>query len=122
MIKILEYNKDNEKSIIEKFQSRTNQFYQQFSNPVPANEKIFGKSLSSVESVRKILEDVEKNGDVSVVKYSKIFDGVDPTPFKVENNLIRNAHQKLSTEIIDALNIAINNVTAYQKRMIGFFL
>jgi histidinol dehydrogenase len=118
MIKILEYNKDNEKSIIEKFQSRTNQFYQQFSNPVPANEKIFGKSLSSVESVRKILEDVEKNGDVSVVKYSKIFDGVDPTPFKVENNLIRNAHQKLSTEIIDALNIAINNVTAYQKRMI----
>jgi len=118
MIKVLEYNIENEKVINQKFKSRNDQFYQQFSKPVPANEKIFGQALSSVESVRKILEDVENNGDEAVVKYSKIFDGIDPTPFKIEKKLIENASRKIGSDIIDALRKSIQNVSEYQKRTI----
>lgn len=118
MIEILNYNMQSKNLISAKLQSRTEQFYRQFSMPLAANKKVFGEPLSAIESVRIILNDIEKNGDEAVLKYSQIFDGVAPDPFLVKRDEIINAHKKLSAEVIDALKISIANVSAYQKRMI----
>ena len=118
MIEILEYNKNTERTIVKKLQTRTEQFYQQFSIPLASNEKIFGKPLSAVESVRVILSEIEKNGEEAILKYSQIFDGVKPKPLNIDRDKIRNAYKKISPEVIEALKVSIENVSTYQKRMI----
>lgn len=117
MIKILEYNNNNEKIIIEKLQSRTEQFYRQFSLPLASNKKIFGHPLSAIESVRTILGEIEKLGDAAVLKYSEIFDSVKLESLEVKKEDIKNAYKKIPPDVIDALKISIENVSAFQRRM-----
>lgn len=118
MIEILKYNSNTEQIIVNKLQSRTEQFYRQFSIPLPNNQKIFGSPLSAQESVRKILEDIAKQGDEAIFKYSEIFDGVRPDPIQVRVDDIRNAHKNISDEVLSAIKISIANVSAYQLRML----
>ena len=59
-------------------------------------EKIAYKQINEneIEVVREIINDVRKNGDYAVSKYTKKFDGIELEEFKVE----KEAHEDLSLD------------------------
>ena len=70
-----------------------------------ANQKIFGKDLSAVEIVRKIVSDVRKFGDKAVIDYTKLIDGVEIDNFAVELGEI-----DINPEILASIKVAAENI------------
>ena len=80
-----------------------------------SNKKIFGADLSAAEVVRKIVNDVRKNGDAAVIDYTKKFDGVE---IAAENFLVTaeefiDAENSVEEKIVDALKRAAENIRSY---------
>lgn len=66
-----------------------------------------------IEKVRPIIEDVRKNGDKAVIKYEKVFDGVELKRLRVRKKEIENAYEEVDDEIIDALEVAKENIERF---------
>lgn len=66
---------------------------------------VFGK-------VQPILNDVEKNGDEAIRKYTKKFDGIDPDPLVMDP---KTAEINLTDDVKNALDRAIHNISAFHK-------
>ena len=73
-----------------------------------ANQKIFGKDLSAVEIVRKIVSDVRKFGDKAVIDYTKLIDGVEIDNFAVELGEI-----DINPEILASIKVAAENIRRF---------
>ncbi len=67
------------------------------------------------KKVSSILEDISKNGDAAVKKYTEQFDGVTLTEFAVTENEIANAAANLDIELKAAIEVAKNNITAFHN-------
>lgn len=65
--------------------------------------------------VRDILDDVKINGDKSILKYSKKFDGIVPGNFSVIKNDIIESEKRIEHRLKDAINIAKNNIEEFHK-------
>jgi len=76
------------------------------------------KSIS--EKVSKILEDVRNFGDDAIIKYTKKFDKVklSKNQLKMTESEISSAYQNVSTDFINALKVAISNVTRFYKKQL----
>ncbi|MEM2086755.1 MAG: histidinol dehydrogenase, partial [Archaeoglobaceae archaeon] len=59
-----------------------------------------------IEKVRPIVEDVRINGDKAVLKYEKLFDGVELKRLKIRKKEIDSAYEEIDDELIDALEVA----------------
>jgi histidinol dehydrogenase len=87
-------------------------------------DKIYSRYYSNrslVERrVRKILEDVKKNGDEAVVKYTEKFDKVklNPRQLKVSESEVNGAYQNIDPQFIQCLKVAIENVNRFYKKQI----
>lgn len=68
--------------------------------------------------VKKIMEDVQKNGDKAINKYTKKFDGVNSNNIKVSRNEIEIAYKQVSKKYLLALNQAIKNITTVHKKQL----
>jgi histidinol dehydrogenase len=72
------------------------------------------KTVDDIEkTVNQIFEDVQRNGDVAITKYTSIFDGV-----SLENNLvteqeIKDAVSLVSLELKNAIDVAKENITKF---------
>ncbi|MEM1593538.1 MAG: histidinol dehydrogenase [Archaeoglobaceae archaeon] len=66
-----------------------------------------------IEKVKPIVEDVKKNGDKAVIKYEKMFDGVELKRLKVRKKEIENAYEEVDEEVIDALEVAKENIERF---------
>ncbi|MDW7990008.1 MAG: histidinol dehydrogenase [Archaeoglobaceae archaeon] len=66
-----------------------------------------------IEKVRKIVEDVKENGDQAVMKYEKIFDGVELRSLKVRKKEIEKAYEEVDDDFIDALEVAKENIERF---------
>ncbi|QNM86339.1 histidinol dehydrogenase [Polaribacter pectinis] len=72
------------------------------------------KTVDDIETtVNQVFDDVKRNGDLAIEKYTSIFDGV-----SLENNLvseqeIKEAINLVSSELKDAINVAKENVTKF---------
>jgi len=72
------------------------------------------KTVDDIEkTVNQIFEEVQKNGDKAVNKYTQLFDGV-----SLENNLvseieIKEAVTSISQELKEAINLAKDNITKF---------
>ena len=73
-----------------------------------ANQKIFGKDLSAVEIVRKIVSDVRKFGDKAVIDYTKLIDSVEIDNFAVELGEI-----DINPEILASIKVAAENIRRF---------
>lgn len=80
-----------------------------------------------IEKVRPIVEDVKRNGDKAVVKYEKMFSGVELKRLRVRKKEIENAYEEVDDDLIDALEVAKENIerfhmlTSVEREMkIGF--
>ena len=66
-------------------------------------------------SVRRILEDVRKNGDRAVLKYTKKFDRHSPKRLEVSGAEIREAYRRVSQKDLRALKIAAKRITEFHE-------
>jgi len=72
------------------------------------------KTVEDIEkTVNQIFDDVQKNGDAAVNKYTQLFDGVslDNTIVSIEE--INEAVAEVSIELKDAINLAKENITKF---------
>jgi histidinol dehydrogenase len=84
----------------------------------PAIDVIFKRrtSIESVmDSVRKVADDVRKNGDSAVRKYTKQFDGVELNDFEVSEDELSSAVELIDYETIGHLEAAMDNIEAFHS-------
>jgi len=66
-----------------------------------------------------ILNDVSKNKNAAVVKYTKKFDGVQLTPeqFKISAEDLKHAHKDIDSKLLESVRKSIENVRKYQEEV-----
>lgn len=65
------------------------------------------------ETVKGIFNDIQKNGDTAVSKYTSIFDGVSISDFEVTTEEIQKASASISDELKNAIQQAANNIEKF---------
>lgn len=65
------------------------------------------------ETVKAIFNDVQKNGNKAIAKYTSIFDGAELTNFKVSDEEILNSTDTIADELKNAIQEAANNIRKF---------
>ncbi len=68
-----------------------------------------------IEKVRPIVEDVKRRGDSALIEYTEKFDGVRQRYIRVPKEEIDSAYDKVDDDLIDALEIAKENVERFHS-------
>ncbi len=68
-----------------------------------------------IEKVRYVVEDVKKRGDIALIEYTEKFDGVRQKYLKVPKEEIDSAYDEIDDELIDALEIAKENIERFHS-------
>jgi len=68
-----------------------------------------------MEKVRPIVERVKQDGDKALVEFTKRFDGVEPKYLKVPKEEVDRAYDVVDDEIIDALEVARENIERFHS-------
>lgn len=71
------------------------------------------------ESVTTILDDVKKNGDFALRKYTKALDGVELEDFRVSPDQINQAASRLSGSLKDAIRQSADNIRTFHQAQDG---
>jgi len=74
-----------------------------------------------MEIVKKILEDVRKNGDKAILKYNKKFDGNSSKSFQLTPAQIKEAYAKVDKKAIKTLKEAAKNIKSFAKEQLKQF-
>ncbi len=89
------------------------------SAPTPESRRrtieIFGEDLSPEQSVRRILDDVRRDGDEAVRNYTRLLDGVDSSTFEVDKQEIDDAPSQVDGALIEALTLSAKRVEDYHR-------
>ncbi len=82
-----------------------------------ANKKLFGADLSAAEVVTRIVNEVRRDGDKAVMKYTKLIDRADFTPeeFLVSEDEYAAAEKAAEPTIVESLRKAAENVRRYHQ-------
>jgi histidinol dehydrogenase len=80
------------------------------------NAAIFGQDLPVEQQVRRILDDVRREGDAALARYTKAFTGADYASFEVPRDEIEAAFSSVDPAIVDALREAADHIRAYHER------
>ena len=70
------------------------------------------------ERIRPILDDVKKNGDRALIKYTAQFDKAEITNIAITEGEIQFALNSVNTELLDAIRTAADNITAFHKKQL----
>lgn len=72
------------------------------------------------EKVNEILADVRKNGDKAVFEYTRKFDRAELTPdtLYVTEEEIKEAYEKVDSELIEVMKKSIQNIRDYHERQV----
>ncbi|WP_026838705.1 histidinol dehydrogenase [Gillisia sp. JM1] len=74
------------------------------------------QTLEDIElTVNEIFSEVRAKGDVAVVKYTDIFDGIKLDDFKVSTEEIENANNSVSEELKNAIQLAKSNIEKFHE-------
>ncbi|HIC32635.1 MAG TPA: histidinol dehydrogenase [Flavobacteriaceae bacterium] len=74
------------------------------------------QTVNDIENtVNQIFEDVQRNGDAAISKYTKLFDGADLQSNLVTTQEIEEASSKLSSELKAAITQAKSNIETFHK-------
>lgn len=89
-----------------------------------AFQKLFTRTIRRnrrvEETVRRIVEDVQTNGDEAVARYTRKFDKVklSSKELRVTESEISGAYSNICPDFVASLKIAIENVTSYYKKQV----
>ena len=78
-------------------------------------EAVFGERLTPEQSVRRILQDVESQGDSAVRRYGKLLDGFETESLEVTAAEIDRARAQLSPDLLQALELAASRVEQFHQ-------
>lgn len=83
-------------------------------------DRYFCKKKPLEQKVAKIIEDVAKNQDEAIIKYTEKFDKVKLTlkQLRVSESEVNGAYQNIDPKFIQSLKIAIDNVTRFYKKQV----
>jgi histidinol dehydrogenase len=76
------------------------------------------ETQSLEETVRSILEDVRKNGDVAVLKYTSKFDQTNLASIEVSEEEKETASQLIDNELKDAIKLATENIRMFHNSQV----
>jgi histidinol dehydrogenase len=79
------------------------------------NAAIFGADLPVEQQVRRVLDDVRREGDAAVARYSKAFTGIERTSFEVPRAEIDAAYAQVDGALVEALREAAGHIRAYHE-------
>jgi len=68
-----------------------------------------------IQPVKTIIEDVQRNGDEALRKFTKKFDGADIREFKVTRKEIEESYEKVDDKLKNALNMAAANIRKFHR-------
>jgi histidinol dehydrogenase len=120
-MRIVRYGDDEAREAIAAMQSKLSI---SFGATSPAGRQktleVFGEALSPQECVRRIVEDVRREGDAAVFRYTKLFDGVELSAksVRVSAEEVAAGAKKVSKDFICAAENAIRNVRRYQQHIL----
>ena len=80
---------------------------------------VFGAPLTPVQTVRRILEDVRRDGDKALFRYARALDLFDlgPNNLRVTLQEMTAAREAISKDFLEAVGAAIERVRAYQQHI-----
>ncbi|MDY0281570.1 MAG: histidinol dehydrogenase, partial [Salinivirgaceae bacterium] len=67
------------------------------------------------KEVISIINDVKEFGNNALIKYARIFDGVELSNIRVSKQEIKRAEEQVSQELKEAIQIAYNNIYTFHK-------
>jgi len=74
------------------------------------------QTIEAIETtVTSIFEDVQRNGNDGIKRYTSIFDGVDLDDFFVSEQEIKNAEKLVSNELKEAIQLSKNNISSFHS-------
>ena len=74
------------------------------------------QTVDDIENtVNQVFDDVKRNGDVAIAKYTSMFDGVELDSMIVSESEIEFASSQVSEELKKAIQLAKNNIEAFYK-------
>lgn len=74
------------------------------------------QTIETIEAtVTSIFDDVKRNGDDGVKRYTSIFDGVELDEMYVSTKEILEANKEISNELKEAINLAKNNISTFHS-------
>jgi histidinol dehydrogenase len=79
------------------------------------NAELFGADLSVEQQVRRIIDDVRRDGNAALSKYSKAFSGVDRTSFEVPRVEIEAAYKAVDAGLVADLREAAEHIRSYHE-------
>ena len=77
--------------------------------------EIFGEDITPELSVRRILDDVRRDGDEAVRNYTRLLDGMDDEALEVDKQQINNAPSQVDAALIEALTLSARRVEDYHR-------
>ena len=75
----------------------------------------FGEDLSAAQVVARIIEEVRREGDSAVTRYSQRFDGSSYQALEVSRQEIDDAFNAVSSEVLEAIEVAADRVYRYHE-------
>jgi histidinol dehydrogenase len=81
-------------------------------------KRIFGADLSAAEVVDRILDDVRRDGDAALFRYTESIDGASLDALEVTRDEIARAAQSVPTETLEALRVARDRIEAFHQRQL----
>lgn len=82
--------------------------------------EIFGEVLSPQQSVEKIVREVRTCGDKALEEYTLKLDGADlcESGIRVSEEEVQHAYRKVDPEVVEAIDVARNNIEAFHTRQL----
>jgi len=68
--------------------------------------------------VKAIFQDIKVHGDASVLKYTKLFDGIDLQDMRVDPQDLENASNNITPELKTSIDVAYDNIYKFHKAQI----
>ena len=76
-------------------------------------QQVFGRPLTPVGAVRQILQEVRARGDAALREYTRRIDGFELASVEVPRERFAAAHEKVSSELMDALQLAAQRIREF---------
>jgi histidinol dehydrogenase len=81
-----------------------------------SSERLFGEALTPDQVVARILSDVEREGDVAVLRYSSLLDGATSAVLRVPAERIEQAWENTPESLRHALEFSAERIAAFYER------
>ncbi len=78
-------------------------------------KEVFGRDITAVEAVAKILSDIKAQGDAAVLDYTFRIDGFKINTLEVSRQEIKAAYSQVGQDLVEALKVAAERIRRFHQ-------